>query len=172
MRTTNIFVTEFITDSYAGNFERELASFVTGLEFPRGAEYAEMLDSNDRYLDPTVREWWMLYNYEYNYENDDYPEAVSIWPSEDYFNNGRGQYFKIGERVEDLFQGREWPAYFNVAIFSSKEPADDILEKMWERAQDFPSAFKSARECSVPNIIGMRLSVIEPAPITLIKRIK
>lgn len=75
------------TDQYAGNFEREMASYCTGLEFPRGAEYITDEVEN--------AEWWEDNTY------DDGEEGCSIWTTPGWFNNGMGWHY------EDTPENRE-----------------------------------------------------------------
>jgi hypothetical protein len=73
------------TDQYSGNFEREMASYCTGLEFPRGEEY--IMD------DIQHADWWEEHVYLYSADSDDYPEGCSIWQTPGFYNNGMGWHY-------------------------------------------------------------------------------
>jgi hypothetical protein len=130
------------TDQYAGNFEREMASYCTNLEFPRGDEYC----SND----VEHSDWWEENTYPHY--NGEWDEGCSIWPTPGWSNNGMGQHRRIkdGEKMK-------WPAFMSVAIFSDIQPPTEVIEEVRKRATEFTKVYRY----QPITVTGVRLIVIE-----------
>lgn len=101
------------TDSYAGNFEREMCCWITGykgVNFPEGIEY----------LLNTARE-------QLGEKADELPDYFDTVVHDEY-----------GPIVVTM-TGR--PDYHSVAIMLHSRPPADVLALMVERAKTFPDAF-------------------------------
>ena len=121
------------TDQYAGNFEREMTSYCTNLEFPRGQEY--ITD------DVENAAWWENNTCEYSKDSDDYPEGCSIWVTPGWSNDGRGKHVRLADG-----QSRAYPAYMSVAMFCSKHPPREVIDEVWKRAQEFNAVYQKSEQ--------------------------
>lgn len=147
------------TDTYSGNFERQLCAYITGRcgdWSPAGriAEFAlkspEVGDIGQHVIDM---------NGEYG------PVPVTIVPTPGFYNDGVGNHHRINKKKKPL---HAFPAYQSVAIRLDEKPTPEILKAMCRRAREF-SAICSAKdyekigcdEFDLSNfgIIGFRLIV-------------
>jgi len=162
--TSYIFVID--TDSYAGNFERELCAYMTGLvgDCEVGREAVELYEKECS--TPLVD----LVN---KYVPDEHGchRPCSIFPSLNYFNDGYGNCHKISssipeeevlilrnnsideyslkyklcngekgleqDRLKKLEPLKKFPAYYSVAIFLRAFPNHEDIYFLKERAQKF-----------------------------------
>lgn len=133
------------TDQYSGNFEREMASFCTGLYFPRGAEYVDKGSLNHD-------DWWA--RYAMDYPEGEYEEPVAIWPTPGWSNSGMGAHKKLeeGEKMK-------YPAYQSVAIFCAARPSSGVIDEVKERAELFNDFYRTTNKWAKEDvkILGFRL---------------
>lgn len=165
---TNSFFYEIIvdTDSYSGNFEREMAAYAFGcLDVNNmGYEYVEQdvfplpwaCNSHSCYgpliaLDPEER-------------GEMYEKYGNISPTPGFRNNGSGVHLPYaGEEIE----GNLWPAYQSVAFRFENgfTPTEDQVKELQERLRGFPKAFteKEIIKKSPITLTGIRLVRTEVA---------
>jgi hypothetical protein len=115
-----IFVVD--TDKYAGNFERDMCAFVTGMvgECMVGAEEARLYYEQTGLVEKDFD--WSGTSVEYCAEDLNNPFAVcvanrndehgcgrptSLWPTPGWFNHGMGGHFKDGQEEEALADYKE-----------------------------------------------------------------
>lgn len=114
------------TQTYAGNFERELCAWVTGMLGPSsvGEHYAKKAQAQMEY-----QEWWeenIAWQEKELGTEVDYPATIWVTPG----INNYGKLVKQGENPHPL-------AYFSVAIFVEEFPPEAVLEEMIARVKDF-----------------------------------
>jgi hypothetical protein len=115
------------TNSYAGNFERNMCGYVTGQtdgdEEGHGAKDAKIarLESPDMVsrLDDIIG-------------CSSKGSPVSIFPNPKYGNNGHGKYALLTDQNRGEFSH---PAFYSVAIHFDSIPDPDLLNLMKERAK-------------------------------------
>lgn len=121
------------TDTYTGNFERELCAYITGYagECGVGQDIADKIEKDLefnylKYIDTHI----LLRPDEHGCHR-----PVSIWPTPGWVNDGMG----------NCRQGSEdgWPAYMSVAIFFVDEIPDNIATVMQSRAHEFERLIKA-----------------------------
>lgn len=110
------YVSLIYTNSYSGNFEREMTAFCTGIETPRGSEYIR------DHVDPFWKQNSFAYNIEQN--EDHWEEECAIFPNPDYRNNGYGLHVKNVGKNKDKYK---WPAFMTVGIFTIIKPSEQQL---------------------------------------------
>ena len=156
------------TNSYAGNFERELCSYVTGQygDCNVGKDIAEYVKNNKDV--EAIRKF-------IGEESDKYNcyRPAKIYPTPNIYNNGFGFHYKIGEeqiakKMRPDYVGSEIPlekylAYQSVAICLRSMPPEDVIKKMCSRANKFKKIGAAnkiklkIRYCGNFNIIGFRV---------------
>lgn len=97
----NKYVFVIDTTDYAGNFEREMCAYVTGVvgECEVGSEFAEM------YEEEMKQEESIFFEYlDHRCEEDDHGFArpAAIWTTPGWFNHGMGGVFREGEEAKAL----------------------------------------------------------------------
>jgi hypothetical protein len=166
------------TDSYSGNFEREMVAFITGYETPRG----------DKFVYPIRRAFGFesrCYGAVWD-EADENPfvllfipwpgnwgeELAHICPTPGYGNNGRGEHCQVTTPAQKTRY--PYPAFQSVQIRCSEKPSAEALTilKEWsykfaersraEKPQWNPRTGRYSHDdpfVSIPplNIIGFRL---------------
>lgn len=103
------------TNQYAGNFEREMAYYMTGLELaplPGGIQWLQDLVT-DTVFDDEFHDRYMDYRY-----GEHGPAAVEIAET-------------------PRLKGPQGPPYNSVAIYLREVPPDDVLEVLKRRAYRF-----------------------------------
>lgn len=130
------------TDSYAGNFDRELCAHVIGAT-------PELSDL--RLVDPG---------------DDGFHRApCDLAPTPGWSNDGYGHAYRVSRK-----HGFEHPAYNSVAIFLGRRPTDQELAQMLARARAFPNLLKTYSWRCHPMILGCRLiretTQLEAIPVT------
>jgi len=141
------------TDSYAGNFERELCAYVTGHCDEYGghrsgrykALYEEELPHNP---------FQHLIDYRVDDHGDDQINRapMSLAPTPGYGNDGHGNHKKLS-----FGESAKHPAYQSVAIFLRRKPTYDELRVLVLRANTFPALPKEKPWDHRPAILGCRL---------------
>lgn len=128
------------TDEYAGNFEREMCAYCTG-----------MIGQCD-----VGEEMVTLFEEDFELEADNYGEDnpfmdyADLWVMDD---NGCG-------RPTSIWRSPAGDDYNSVAIFFEQEPTEELIKIMKERAQNFASERPDAKEYRTTNsfnVLGFRL---------------
>lgn len=149
------------TDSYSGNFEREMFSFITGRsDTPNGAT-----NSNHEYYRKLAEAGWFdevlddLLEVRLNDPGDDgcHMAYVTITPTPGFFNEN-GDHFPDSEKTKRAHEGkRHHPAFQSVAIFLQRMPTPDELAHIKARAHLFADLPKRKPWDSRPKILGFRM---------------
>ena len=152
------------TDTYSGNFERELCGYLTG-QYDRdmgdeghGTKEAAIARAE---LSPEMWDYFDTHVMHCLEEPDDLPihTPVVIWPTPGWFNHGMGGHFREGQEKEafehykkeieeyvkqhpmsDLKAGKslkKCPAYQSVGIFFDERPDAETVSLLKDRAQKF-----------------------------------
>ena len=118
------------TDTYAGNFEREMCAYVTGQigECEVGKENAEIAKQEIPEVVAKLEDLVELVPDEHGCAR-----PVSIFPNPRYGNDGHGDHSLLTDENKAKFQ---WPAYYSVAIYFHSIPDSVLLDIMKERARD------------------------------------
>ncbi len=126
------------TDSYAGNFERDMCAYITGMvgECGVGAEEAQLFYQEmglvEHLLDEGEYDWDGI-DVKYNAEDFENPFALAVESRAD----------EHGCRRPTSL----WPAEINwVAIFFEQKPTDEMIEIMRSRAAKFCREYCPTRE--------------------------
>lgn len=128
-----IYVVILDTDSYAGNFEREMAAYAAGAydseryhgdtQFHQFVADAEEVDAG------ILRSIVSKVGYA---NHDEYGDVSNtIWATPGVLNTGAGAI------VPDDGVNTGYPAYNSVAIFFDEKPTDEELECIYQRAVDY-----------------------------------
>ena len=122
------------TDSYAGNFERPLCTYVTGIideqrasfECPEMARLYQEEVGAENPLDGLVA-WGLEFD-------DDVPSVTvcSIYPTLGWSNDGHGEHYQVTNE-----RPYKHPAYYSVRLFLHREPTEDELSLIKARAKAF-----------------------------------
>tara|TARA_R110000851_G_scaffold333220_1_gene511596 strand:+ start:1221 stop:1697 length:477 start_codon:yes stop_codon:yes gene_type:complete len=144
------------TDSYSGNFEREMTGFVTGVDgdlYDRGGatETRELHPELTAYFD----KWSEVIIGDYVF-NDEYGHQIcGIMPTPGWSNNGSGQHTKL-----EPDEKRYYPAYQSVGIALNVSKLDeDVLETVRMLVDEFATEHKIL-------ILGYRMVTIETVTTT------
>jgi hypothetical protein len=165
------------TDSYAGNFERQLCGFVTGIhDDTHGQEEADAARDE---LDAETTAW-MESNVEFNPDDNGYHRCAELYPTEGWFNHGMGEFFRDGQEEEALADHRKrvaeyqkdhpgalkgaenqplskCPAFMSVVIWFDSEPPEGYVEMMKERALRWAKTPGPEWRSEKPTITGFRV---------------
>jgi hypothetical protein len=124
------------TDSYSGNFEREMTAFITGQigDCGVGDNEADMFLED---LGEDMKEAFAaIIDQVPDEEHAECCRPTVIWPTPDRYNNGSGGHFDMKDfDPETSWLGRPHPAYESVAIFFTAKPTAEMIELMKSRAQ-------------------------------------
>jgi len=121
------------TEQYAGNFEREMVAYITGLtgecgvgENTQKMAEAELTDDDKKWFDANVHG-----------VSDDHGcnRPAFIVPTPGWGNDGKGNHAKVKEGKE------EYPAYLSVGFRVSDWPEIFVLHTIMRRAQKFCEEF-------------------------------
>jgi hypothetical protein len=166
------------TDSYSGNFEREMAAYITGQRTIRGENFVHDFEAAFEEEDP-FEDLFVEWPGEHGYE------LAHIHPTPGWGNNGRGDHKKLSDLSVAKRKKYTWPAYQSVIIRCNEKPSQVQIEILKEWANKFAA---KSREPKVQrgfdenmknpfhyiqplNIIGFRLicekTVTETIVITL-----
>jgi hypothetical protein len=151
------------TDQYAGNFEREMASFVFGcFDVNRvGAEYVEQgvfplpwaCSEHEAYASVIVA-------HDREGRGELYEKFGNIAPTPGFRNNGMGKHFPYTEG--EAIEGNFYPAYLSVSFRFQNgfEPSAEQLAELKARVLEFPEVYtpriKTHTKPTI-NITGFRL---------------
>ena len=150
------------TNKYAGNFERQMIAYMTGMygDCGVGQEEAIVFYKEMGFLekDFVCKDSHLPYqdNPYLPYEDNPFNEIITqlpdergcfrpsaIWPNHNWFNDGNGKHYKEGTDVDKSI--KKWPAYNSVATFLTEFPSQELLDIMIERAKKFVPYIASAR---------------------------
>lgn len=157
------------TDSYSGNFEREMAAFITGYETIRGEKFVHPIRRSFGFESRSYGANWdeanenpfvllfvpWLGDHSEGWEN---PEIANICPTPGYGNNGYGQRMKVTTPEEK--KHFPYPAYQSVQIRCSEKPSEEVIAILKEWAYKF--AERSKAEKPVWNTQTRRYSFDDP----------
>ena len=117
------------TDSYAGNFERELLAACTGVRVEYSTDSADTLAR--AYDGPDLGEIVSFIVFD---PGDDgiTQTRVTIYPTPGWSNDGHGNEYRVTDA-----QPFKWPAYMSVRIPLDVEPPADVLDGIKRRALAF-----------------------------------
>lgn len=147
------------TDSYAGNFEREMVAFITGLETIRGErfwhefhaahgasdkEHGFDWQTDDRNPLALVFIKWPR-DYGDGYISHDYAWITS---TPDYANNGNGSHNNVVNLSKKEQKKHKYPAFGSVIIRCYDKPSDENVALVKEWAEKF--AARSRVEKATP----------------------
>jgi hypothetical protein len=120
------------TDSYSGNFEREMCAFLTGQigDCGVGDDMANLFEEE---LGEDLKEAFAeIIKQVADEDHGDCFRPCVIWPTPGRGNDGMGQHFDL---TPEYATKRYYPAYESVAIFFKKQPSQEMIELMKSRAQ-------------------------------------
>lgn len=166
------------TDSYSGNFEREMGAYITGTETIRGERFVE--DIRKHYgFNPKVRgSYWdddernPFANLFENWPGEHGDELAHIWPTPGWGNNGKGEHVQLSTLTAAKAKKCRWPAYQSVIIRCCQRPTQKQIQVLKEWAFKFSERSKAPKPewkaedqgtrdpfyfKPVVNIIGIRL---------------
>ena len=153
------------TSDYAGNFERELCAYVTGLIGESGVGEKQAIIFHKE-VDVEIGDWFDL-NVEFtsNYN----PSSLSSTPG--WFNDGFGKHYRNDDDPEIILntynnnggtltsadQITKYPSYQSIEIAFCKEPPYSIIELITERSKKFCLDEKVYKWCRPKEILDVRL---------------
>lgn len=133
------------TEQYSGNFEREMFSFITGLQNPRQDGIEEYCAKNIVNL-----EWWEDHSIEE--DDDEYgPQQMGIQVTPNWFNNGMGKHKRADDPDISNFK-HKCPAYLSVGIFVDEVPPENVIKEIKKRAKEFCDFYGNILVASNANI--------------------
>lgn len=117
------------TDSYSGNFERQLCAYVTGIvgDCDVGSGLA------DEFLEELGEDNFDIFEalIEQTADENGVCRPCSIYPTPGRLNNGNGKHHDAAEGETG------WPAYESVAIYLSELPSQEIIDMMKARTLEY-----------------------------------
>ncbi|MEK6832587.1 MAG: hypothetical protein AABY32_00950 [Nanoarchaeota archaeon] len=148
------------TEQYAGNFQREMAAYITGRwdfethgEKEADAFIKEEGEETSRKFDETI----------IGINDDEHGWFVAaLIATPGWFNNGLGGEFRDGQDKEaekhynkeskrwegkygdkaEKYNGQKYPSYQSIGVVFSKKPTDKMIETMKRRAKDYAKNYK------------------------------
>jgi hypothetical protein len=152
---TNILVID--TNSYSGNFEREMTGFVTGATREEYNDRGNV--EKTRALHPELADYFIKWGNDilgcYEFDEEYGEQVCGIMPTPGWSNNGRGHHTKLepGEK-------RHCPAYQSVGIaLSVSELDEDVLKTVRMLVDEFATEHEIL-------ILGYRMITIETVTTT------
>lgn len=160
------------TDSYAGNFERQVTAYATGVVGECGVgdeEAKEFFAETDGVADSILDEF--SNKIEQRVDDDDRcSRPCSIQPTPGWVNDGIGNHYRHpvdasptdeqiakyqeGLRERKMLTGDEtpswFPAYYSVGIFLNAPLSEDALNFVVNRARKFLAAGRASRYAPTP----------------------
>lgn len=123
------------TENYAGNFERELVAYATGCYGDCGVGDGEAEDARAKMKHYA---WWEqhMVMQEDDEHGADMMRPVSLHPTPDWVNNGRGWCARADSVEAENFE-RTYPAYLSVKMVVDQLPPTEVWEEFQERVIDF-----------------------------------
>ncbi len=143
----NKFIFIIDTNTYSGNFERQLCAYCTG-------QYGECevgRDIANKFCTDFLKEWEGFCEIVNCYVPDDHGvgRPATIWSTPGYWNDGMGKHYP-----ESKWDGKsdKWPAYQSVAIFFYEKPNHEQINFICQRATDY---------CAKENIKILKFRLIQ-----------
>ena len=120
------------TDSYSGNFEREMVSYVTGLYSEEQYHGKEEAESFREWAEDNGMDGYMFEAIVEETQHEEYGWRYSVmFATPGRLNNGTGQNF-------DAEPGQTgWPAYESVGFAVSRELTPEELRVVKQRAEEY-----------------------------------
>lgn len=141
------------TDEYAGNFERAMCAYCTGMlgECKVGKEEKDKF--RQKYgLNFMTKLSEMI---ESRPDDNGTHRPTTIYSTPGYFNNGMGEEYKEEEWKEGM---NKYPAYQSVGIFFNVKPSQEIIEMIKERAEEFTHGIgRIGNKQRTMKILGFRM---------------
>lgn len=128
------------TDSYAGNFERAMCGYLTGIQ-------NESTSRTDKYVE--------AYKEEMGIAEDDYDHNEYILSMPGDFGDSPVEAFPTPGVFKE-HDGDKYPAYQSVGIFMGRKPTDEEIKILKERANKF-KILGDYRSDETPKVLGFRL---------------
>jgi len=119
------------TDSYSGNFERELCAYITGQVGDCGVGD----DMAERFVEDLGEDLQEEFGEMIGEHRDDHgiSRPCVIYPTPGRYNNGMGQMFDCTPGNSDP----QYPAYESVAIYFDEMPTDEMFDLMKARTDEY-----------------------------------
>lgn len=163
------------TDSYSGNFEREMGAFVTGQETVRGERFMDEIRKHFGFNSKLRGAYWEddprnpFANLFMQWPGEHGDELAHIEPTPGFGNDGKGNHARVDSPAKK--KKYKWPAYQSVIMRCFERPSKEQIKilKEWafkfsERSKAPKGAWVEAREERDPfhfkpaiNILGIRL---------------
>lgn len=145
------------TDSYSGNFEREMSIYLTGRHdemFEHMVdEYRDVENMSDSY-----KKWFYENTSSYMFDEEYGSRMCGIWSTPGFSNDGMGKHVPDVNGVPVY----KWAAYQSVAIAVDSVPSKEILQELLNRALEFANLYpKSVTEIFGVRVIEIKTSVTE-----------
>lgn len=149
------------TEQYAGNFERELTAYVTGHvgECGVGKKQAAQFFKELAIEDPDEVDAEDYWDDLIGTEGDEHAcyRPCKIYPTPGWFNNGKGKHFRKDDPgYTPPKNGNQYPAYQSVAIVLNRQPTEDEIARLKERAHAWDGNTRVGGGYK-PTITGFRL---------------
>ena len=138
------------TDTYAGNFERDMCEYITGQA--GGYEKTDQTELAEQEIPELVKQFKKLIEHIPNDNGYRFPGI--IYPNTKYGNDGHSNYALLTDENKKQFP---YPAYLSVAISFYELPSPELLNVMQERAKKF--VMKKVGFNQTVKIEGFRLQV-------------
>lgn len=140
------------TENYAGNFERQLTAYCTGVVGDCNVGNREASDFRSDIGDELRNHLYhdLLY---FKIDEHDCARPCSIWSTSGWFNNGVGGYFRDGQENEaedhrNAYYEKnkmggvkvpfsKYPAYLSVIVYFEKKPDNGFFEIFKTRAIEY-----------------------------------
>lgn len=158
MTTSTRFILVIDTDTYSGNFEREMCAFITGQigECGVGEDYIPEVEDLDKsypqFNNAEILEWFEDNVRQVRDEHDCY-RPCEIWPTPNRTNDGCGYHSDVSNN-----NPMQHPAYESVGIFLDCIPPEEMLEYIKLRVKDFILRRRTyGSEPKQLNVKGIRL---------------
>jgi len=119
------------TDSYSGNFEREMCAYITGRleEYEIGEEYEKI--ALDELKEEEIK--WFKDNIDYISDDDSCVRPYSLWETPGWFNDGYGTYWRNGSDMEEVRRVMiEKKTKFYLENIKREQEFIDDGDKRWE----------------------------------------
>lgn len=119
------------TDTYAGNFEREMCAFMTG-QIGKCGVGEDQARVAQREIPRVVAQLGDLVDQVMDEQGCHRP--VSVFQNQKYGNDGKGNHAVLTAENKDRYP---WPAYNSVGIYFGEIPNSRLLSAMKKRAREF-----------------------------------
>lgn len=141
------------TDAYAGNFERQLVAYCTGMADPSGVGESEAAAFRAS-MPVEVRDHFAAIMSTRPGDND-HPHYARILPTTGRLND-KGRHFDANELTPEL--RKAFPmAYESVGVFFDEIPSRELLDILLMRAEEFAANYTAFGDPARFRILGMRL---------------